>query len=149
MHIWIDGDGCPVISQTISLAKAMNIGVTVVKNHAVHLEDTYAQIITVDTSRDAADYYIANHIRPGDVVVTQDYGLGAMVLAKKGLPITQMGKVVTADNIEIMLAMRHQNRLQRMQGKRGSAIPKRTREDDVRFEEALKGLFKGSQSGQI
>ena len=35
MRIWIDADGCPVVSQTIAIAKRSDIPVTVVKNYAI------------------------------------------------------------------------------------------------------------------
>ncbi len=89
MRIWIDGDGCPVVNLAINIAKLQALPVTVVKNHAVQVNDDYAEIVTVDVSRDAADFYIVNHMMSGDIVVSQDYGLAAMVLAKKGICVTQ------------------------------------------------------------
>lgn len=83
MRIWIDGDGCPVVDLAIDVAKKLDLPVTVVKNYAVHIVSDYAQVVSVDISRDSADYYIANQMTKGDLVITQDYGLGAMV-AKRG-----------------------------------------------------------------
>lgn len=81
--IWIDADGCPVVNSTINIAKQNSIPVIVVKNYSVQLNSDYAKIVTVDIARDSADYYIANNINSYDLVITQDYGLAAMVLAKR------------------------------------------------------------------
>ena len=113
MRIWIDADGCPVVSQTIAIAKRSDIPVTVVKNYAIAFESDYAEVVTVDISRDAADYYIANHLAPLDLVITQDNGLAAMVLAKKGLCINQNGKEIHAANIDFILDSRHQGQIGR------------------------------------
>ena len=103
MKIWIDADGCPVVNQTIRLAKKYKIPVTVVKNYAIHIESDYAEIVTVDISRDSADYYIANHLLPNDLVITQDNGLAAMVLAKQGNVINVSGRVINSQNIDFIL----------------------------------------------
>ena len=90
MRIFIDADGCPVVNETIRLAQKLNIPVTVVKNYAHELQSEYAEIVTVDISRDAADFYIANHLKHEDVLITQDYGLAALALSKKCIFILHM-----------------------------------------------------------
>lgn len=137
MKIWIDADGCPVVQNTIKIAKKLSIPVFVVKNYAVKIESDYAQIITVDLSRDAVDYYIANHIQPNDLVITQDNGLAAMVLAKKGICMNQNGKTIDAANIDFILDARHLGRVARQQKQRGPKHKKRTLENDLAFEKAL------------
>jgi uncharacterized protein YaiI (UPF0178 family) len=77
-----------------------------------------------------------------DIVVTGDYGLAAMVLAKAGYVITNSGKYITNDNIDFVLETRHENKMNRMQGKRGSKIKKRTTDDDDRFISSLIELVK-------
>jgi uncharacterized protein YaiI (UPF0178 family) len=42
-------------------------------------------------------------IGPGDVAVTQDYGLAAMCLARKAFPISQDGLEYTDENIDALL----------------------------------------------
>lgn len=146
MRIWIDADGCPVVHHTIKIAEKKNIPVTVVKNYAVKLESDYANIITVDISKDAVDYFIANHIQKDDLVVTQDYGLAAMVLAKNGKCITQNGRVVHEGNIDFILESRHIGRTVRLQNQRGPRHKKRTAEDDQIFEEALCTLLENLET---
>ncbi|MBM7562830.1 YaiI/YqxD family protein [Fusibacter tunisiensis] len=144
MRIWIDADGCPVVNQTIIIAKRLGISVTVVKNHAVSFESNYATVITVDVSRDAADYYIANHLETNDLVVTQDNGLAAMVLAKKGLCINQNGKEIHKNNIDFVLDSRHQGRVARLKNQRGPRHKKRTKADDQAFENGLLSIIESN-----
>ena len=101
MRIFIDADGCPVVHETIDLAQKMNIPVTIVKNYAHELQNDYAEIVTVDISRDAADFYIANHLKHEDILVTQDYGLAALALSKKCRILTQNGLLITDHNIKL------------------------------------------------
>ncbi|MDW7660422.1 MAG: DUF188 domain-containing protein [Bacillota bacterium] len=137
LKVWIDADGCPVVKQTIMVCKQRGIPVIAVKNHAVQLEDDYAEIITVDISGDAVDYYIVNHMAFGDLVITQDNGLAAMVLSKKGYCMNQNGKIIDNDNIDFFLDNRHVSRVMRMQKKKSTTFKKRTQDDNVSFEKAL------------
>ena len=91
MNIFVDADGCPVVDIAVKVAKEKNIYIVVVKNYAVNIDDDYAEIVTVDISRDSADYYIANRISDGDILISQDYGLAAMCLSKGAICINQNG----------------------------------------------------------
>ena len=133
VKIWIDADGCPVVKTAIGIAKKKHYLVSVVKNHAVIIEDDYAEIITVDISRDAADFYIVNHMSTGDIVITQDYGLAAMVLSKQGQIINQNGRLITKDNIDLILDQRHMSRVARMQKGKYTKFKKRSKADDEAF----------------
>lgn len=137
LKIWIDADGCPVVKQTIKVCKRRGIPVIAVKNHAVELEDDYARVVTVDVSGDAVDYYIVNHMEIGDLVITQDNGLAAMVLSKKGLCMNQNGKIIDNDNIDFFLDNRHTSRVMRMQKRKSTTFKKRTPEDNISFENSL------------
>ncbi len=142
MEIFIDADGCPVIEPTLKVAKQNSLEVTIVKNYAHEIYDDYATIITVDISRDSADYYIANHIHKNDLLITQDYGLAAMALARGALCINQYGHVITNDNILSHLSRRHTNQKMRKEKRVYTKIKKRTSDDDDAFTLSLKNLIK-------
>ena len=108
MRIFIDADGCPVVNETIRLAQKLNIPVTVVKNYAHELQSEYAEIVTVDISRDAADFYIANHLKHEDVLITQDYGLASLILSRKAYGFHQNGWQYREENIETLLMERYE-----------------------------------------
>ncbi len=145
MRIWIDADGCPVVAETIAVAKAYKMQVSIVKNYAVKIESDYAQIITVDVTNDAADYYIANHMEPGDLAITQDNGLAAMVLAKRGFCMDQNGKEITSLNIDFILDSRHHGRVARAQNMRGPKHKKRSKDDDLNYIDSINRFLKRAE----
>ncbi|WP_077369114.1 YaiI/YqxD family protein [Anaerosalibacter sp. Marseille-P3206] len=141
MKIFVDGDGCPVVDLTIEIAKSYDIDVVVVKNYCHEIYDDYANIITVDKSSDSADYYIVNNATNGDIVVTQDYGLAAMALAKNAMCITQNGLIITSDNINQLLERRHFNREMRRKHNKYTKFKKRDTKSDIYFENNLRKLI--------
>lgn len=141
MRIYIDADGCPVVDTAVRIAKGRGIPVTIVKNHSHVINDEYAQVVTVDNSRDSADYYIANHSLMGDAVITQDNGLAAMCLAKGAYVINQNGVRITGDNIDGMLNSRHFHRELRQKGIYLSKPAKRNKYQDKGFREAFERLL--------
>ena len=142
MEIFIDGDGCPVISQTVEVAQAFNLPVTIVKNYHHQLHYPTATIISVGAEKDSADFYIANHVSQGDLVITQDYGLAALILARGAHIMTQNGLRISNFNIDDLLARRYSNQVKRRQRQSyGSKIKKRTSADDACFREKLKQLL--------
>lgn len=143
MTLWIDADGCPVVALAARIAAAHGVEAVIVKNHAHELHSDTARIITVDKSRDSADFYIANHIAPGDVVITQDNGLAAMVLAKRGLCLNQNGIRITDDTIGLLLDRRHLHQeLRRKHGIHAGKAPKRSASQNQAFETALRELLR-------
>lgn len=118
--------------------------ITIVKNYAHDITSDYAHIVTVDISRDSADYYIVNQISNGDLVVTQDYGLAAMVLSRGGISINQNGNIITEENIDGMLNTRHINQKLRRQNIYASKFKKRNNEANVYFEIGLRKLIEGA-----
>ena len=141
MTIFVDADGCPVVDIAIRVAKENNIKIVVVKNYAVELNDPYAEIITVDISNDSADYYIVNRIKPGDILISQDYGLAAMGLAKNAYCINQNGLFITEDNIGEILNRRHIHQTLRRKQNIYTKFKKRNPQANEDFEENLKRLI--------
>ena len=142
MKILVDADGCPVVSQTEKIAKLYAIPLILVKNHSHYLESDYAQIITVDKSRDWADFKIANLVKSGDIVISQDYGLAAMVIAKGGICINQNGILIDQNNIDRFLDRRHQNAVIRKNHKKYTKFKKREHSQNIQFENALNTIIK-------
>ncbi|MEG0094245.1 MAG: DUF188 domain-containing protein [Erysipelotrichaceae bacterium] len=132
MNIWIDGDGCPVVNETIELALYYGIKVTIVCDYAHVYQNRDVEVILVDTGRDNVDYALLARCKAGDVVVTQDYGLAALVLSKQGYAINQYGQEYHDGNINELLTKRAMNQVQRKHHKY-SHIAKRTSGDDQKF----------------
>ena len=64
-------------------------------------------MITVGAGADAVDFKLVSLCRKGDIVVTQDYGVAAMILVKGAYGIYQSGKWYTDENIDQMLIERY------------------------------------------
>lgn len=144
MRIFVDADGCPVVNEAIILTKEYNLKIIIVKNYAHKIVDDYAEIISVDISRDSADFFIINQISPGDIVITQDYGLAAICLSKHALPINQNGFLYTDRNIDGLLNQRHIHGELRRAGRYHSKAKKRKTETNKVFQENLRKLIEKS-----
>lgn len=100
-----------------------------------------AQTITVSKGSDSVDLKLVNMLRPGDIAVTQDYGLAALCLARGGRPVSQNGLVYDNDNIDGLLMQRHASRKIRMAGGKIRGSAKRTADQDKAFLMALEALI--------
>lgn len=90
--------------------------------------------IMVPKGPDSVDFTLVNALSKHDIVITQDYGLAAMVLARGGYPIDQNGREMTHENIERLLDMRHVGQKIRRAGGRTKGPKKRTQENNIAFE---------------
>ena len=141
MKIIIDADGCPVVREAESSARKHALGCTAVCDICHMLSLEYAEVITVDKGRDSADLKIASIAVKGDIVVTQDYGLAAMCLAKGASALNQDGMVYDGENIDALLLSRHTAAKIRRSGGKLKGQPKRTKEQDKNFIISLKKLI--------
>ena len=141
MRILVDADACPVKQIIVRLAKQKNIPVIMLIDTSHELNDGYSRVITVDKQADSVDFALMGLLTAGDIVVTQDYGLAAMVLGKGAKAINQNGLIYTNENIDRLLLERHIGQKTRKSGGRTKGPAKRVREDDVRFEAAFDRLL--------
>ncbi|WMJ22805.1 YaiI/YqxD family protein [Paludicola sp. MB14-C6] len=140
-RILIDADGCPVVDITIKVAKEFSIEVMILCDTSHFFERNGATTITVSKGADSVDFKLANMIEKGDIVVTQDYGLAAMCLAKNALVLNQNGMQYTNDNIDALLLARHTAKKIRNSGGRLKGNKKRTEDQNEAFEKALRGII--------
>ena len=144
MHLWIDADACPVVDLAIRTAKKFGLETTLVCDDAHWMQRDGARTITVSRGADSADLMLVNLLSRGDAVVTQDYGLAALCLARGAKPIDQNGRIYDENNIDSLLGMRHVAAKVRRGGGRMKGPAKRTRQQDEWFEASLAQLLKGS-----
>ena len=97
--------------------------------------------MTVSKGADSVDFALVNRVEPGDIAVTQDYGLAAMCLAKRALPLSQDGLLYTEENIGTLLQSRYAAQKIRRSGGRLKGPKKRTSEQDAAFERTLRRLL--------
>jgi len=141
MQLWIDADACPVVNIAIRVAARHGVEVTLVCDDAHHMQREGARTITVSRGADSADLMLVNLVHKGDCVVTQDYGLAALCLARGARPIDQNGRIYDENNIDSLLGMRHISQKVRRAGGRMKGPPKRTKEQDDWFEQALESVL--------
>ena len=141
MKILIDADGCPVVRLTISVAKEYGIQAVIFCDTSHEFHEDGVKTVTVDKGADSADFKIVNCMDAGDLVVTQDYGLAAMVLSKNGIALTQNGLEITSANIDSLLASRYAAKKARMSKKHLKGPPKSIDEQDTAFERALRRIL--------
>jgi uncharacterized protein YaiI (UPF0178 family) len=137
LNILVDADACPVKEIIIKLAMVHKIPVTMICDTSHKIEDGYSTVLVVDKARDSVDIALINRVVKGDIVVTQDYGVATMALAKGTRVLNQNGMIYTNDNIDRLLFERFLGQKVRRSGGRTSPHQKRKKEDDESFEKAL------------
>ena len=92
MQILVDADACPVVGIVESLAEKYNIATTLLcdTNHVLYSD--YSDVIVVGAGADAVDFKLISLLSRGDICVSQDYGVAAMILSKGSYGIHQSGK---------------------------------------------------------
>ena len=136
----IDADGCPVVDEAIKIAKQFALECLILCDTSHRFEREGAQTLMFSKGADSVDFALVNLLRPGDVVVTQDYGLAAMCLVRSALALNQDGMEYTTDNIDALLLARHTAKKIRNAGGRLKGPTKRTTEQDRAFSGALMKL---------
>lgn len=103
--------------------------------------------VQVSAGRDAADFAIVERLARGDVVVTQDIGLAAMVLGRGAAALSPRGRVFALATIDAELAVRHAEQRHRRAGGRTRGPAAFEDEDRERFEGALERLLAEAGTG--
>jgi len=141
MTIFIDADGCPVVNNTIRIAKQAGVNCVLVCDTAHVFHRVGATTVTVSKGKDSVDFVLVNMISAGDIVVTQDYGLAAMCLARGAVPIRQDGLLYTTANIDWLLMQRHTAKQIRRSGQSARGLSSGLPRHEGSFEENLRGVF--------
>lgn len=136
MRIIIDADASPVKDIATELAEHFNLEVVLVSSVSHHSNKalpSFVSHIYVDSGADAADYKIIALAQAGDVVITQDYGLAALLLPKNCIVVHHKGFEYTDKNINNMLETRHMSSVIRRGGGRVKGPKPFTAEDKSEF----------------
>lgn len=147
MKVLVDADACPVVDITVKLCKQYHIPCTLLYDtaHTMHREG--AETLVFDKGADSVDYALVNRVSPGDIVITQDYGLASMCLAKSARILHQDGWEYTPYNIDALLLQRHEARKLRAAGGRTRGPAKRKDAQDQSFTIALEILLQQTVQG--
>ncbi len=138
MKIIVDGDGCPQNARKIceEYSSYYSIGMVVVSSYDHNMQGDFETII-VDKGKDSADFKVIELARKEDIVITQDYGLASLLLAKTFAVLNPVGFEYTDSNIDKLLMNRYLGQKTRRNGGRTKGPKKRKASDDVLFEETL------------
>lgn len=144
MKIYVDADVCPVISIVEQVAEKNNFAVILLCDMNQMLYSDYNEVKVIGADADAVDFALINLCRLGDIVVSHDYGIAAMVLGKGAYAIHQSGRWYTNENIDQMLMERHLAKKARRSSKKNhlKGHAKRTEEDNIRFEESFEKMVR-------
>ncbi len=141
MRILIDADGCPVVDIAIAEAKKRGVECLLLCDTSHEFQKDGAKTLTYSKGADSVDFALVNLVKTGDLVITQDYGLAAMCLARQALVLNQDGMEYTADSIDALLAERHSSKKIRNAGGRLKGMHKRTPAQDVAFRAKLRDML--------
>jgi uncharacterized protein YaiI (UPF0178 family) len=110
MQIWVDADACPNVIKDILFRAATraHVSLTLVANQLLRTPPSpYIKALQVPSGFDVADSKIVQQLQPGDLVITADIPLVALVIEKGGHALNPRGEFYTTENIQERLSMRN------------------------------------------
>jgi uncharacterized protein YaiI (UPF0178 family) len=138
IKIIVDADSCPVKQEIITAAKLNHGEVLMVASFDHYLKPLEGvQTIQVDRSDQSVDLYIANHISPNNILITQDFGLATIGLAKRAVVLSNRGQIYSDRTIGFLLESRHEHARKRRNGKHSKGPRPFTNEDRNKFLQTL------------
>ncbi|WP_028595857.1 YaiI/YqxD family protein [Paenibacillus assamensis] len=148
-RIIVDADACPVKVEIMTIAEQHRVQALFIASYAAYqshsLSSSYIRSIYVDQGFQAADMYIANEARSGDIVVTNDYGLAALCLPRGCVVLTPRGKELHIGNVDELLEQRHLSAKARRAGQRTKGPKAMTLEDREKFQHELTKVLLSQQ----
>jgi Uncharacterized protein conserved in bacteria len=121
MKLWIDADAAPrdVKEVCYRASERLRLETVLVANQRIQLPPGYAYLsaVRVDGGPDVADRHIAEHSAAGDVAVTADIPLAALLVPKLVIVIDPRGDEYTMESIGERLSVRNF-----MEGLRGAGV---------------------------
>lgn len=111
MKLWIDADAAPLMVKEVCFRASdrLTLDAVFVANQRVALPPGYTHLtaVRVDSGADEADRYIAEHAEAGDVAVTADIPLAALLVPKGVVVIDPRGEEYTPEIIGERLSVRN------------------------------------------
>jgi len=110
MQIWVDADACPAVIKEIlyRVAGRMQMQVTLVANQLLRVPPSrFIRSVQVPAGADVADQQIVLEASAGDLVITADIPLAALVIEKGATVLDPRGELLSRANIEERLTMRN------------------------------------------
>lgn len=103
----MDADACPVKEEIYRVAGRHGAQVTLVSNRWMRTPmESWIRLEVVSEGFDAADDWIVEHVRPGEIVITADVPLASRCVEAGALVLGPTGRPFTEDNVADALATR-------------------------------------------
>lgn len=147
VKILIDADGCPVVDIALRLGAEFRRPCMILCDTSHEFHRSGAETLVFDKGADSVDFALVNRVNPGDIVITQDYGLASMCLARNARVLHQDGWEYTRDNIDALLLVRHDSRKHRAAGGRMKGQKKRSPSQNEAFAASLRCLLQTTVQG--
>ncbi|UYO41800.1 YaiI/YqxD family protein [Rhodopseudomonas palustris] len=107
-RIYVDADACPVKDEVYKVAERHHLPVTVVAGGFIRVpQHPLIERVAAGSGMDAADDWIAERIKPGDIVITADIPLASRCVKAGATAIAPNGKPFTEESIGMTLAVRN------------------------------------------
>ncbi|HLY55422.1 MAG TPA: YaiI/YqxD family protein [Stellaceae bacterium] len=108
IRILVDADACPVKAEIYKVAARTGARAVIVANDFIAIpREDWVERVLVSGGFDAADDWIAEAARPGDVVVTADTPLAARCVKAGAAVITPAGRILDDASVGMALATRN------------------------------------------
>lgn len=142
MKVIIDADACPktVLNICLKLGRKYAIPVWTVASFNHNIESDHHTI--VGGAPEETDLKVINLAERGDIAVTQDWGLAAMLLGKNVRSLSPAGREFQPEIIDFMLEEREAKAKFRRRGGRTKGPKKRTEAEDHKFTRYLELIIK-------
>lgn len=131
--IFVDADACPVKDEVYKVARRYAVPVVVVANAHLRVPADPLFELVIRPGFGAADDFIAEQARPGDITITSDIPLAARAVAKGSLVLDPKGRVFTEATVGEALAMRDLREELRQAGNSSGGPSPMTAKDRSRF----------------
>jgi uncharacterized protein len=144
----VDADACPktVLQICLKLGPKYDIPVWTVANFNHNIKSDHHLI--VGNSSQEADLKILNITEKNDIIVTQDWGLAAMVLGKHARCLSPDGREYQSENMDFLLEEREIKAKFRRSGGRTRGPKKRNEKDDLHFEATLERILNQAKANK-
>jgi uncharacterized protein YaiI (UPF0178 family) len=107
VKIFVDADACPVKDEIVRVAARHGLKTLMVCDGGLRPDPSpLVELVVVAQGADAADDWIADHIKPADICVTNDIPLAARCLDRGALTLKPNGEAFTENGIGMALANR-------------------------------------------
>ena len=149
LHIYVDGDACPVKNEVYKVAQRYALTVTLVANSYMRIpSNDWLKLVVVDLGLDGADDWIVEQVEKDDVVVTGDIPLAARCLDKGARVLGHAGRPFTTENVGDSLATRQLMKQLREQGLMMGGPPPFSPKDRSLFLQQLDQMVQAVRRGR-